>query len=233
MAQGIIAGGTCYENQSLTDITEDIQYWMDYSKELSDEINSVVDELKQSAFCSKIPFEYKSVMYGISRICKANAEDLGRILKFIEAHMLLHDHVDLLFKVGKRAIENSEDNRKAYRSHDECWHDYDDPDFRKVESIYVKFGDYCATLWDATNAATRLRDYVDVPKGVTTMKIEDNSIHIGDNTKIKKSNFHSNNTTNKVVNTKETTEEKIKWQIIVPIIVGVIIAAIAFALGIN
>ena len=41
--------------------------------------------------------------------------------------------------------------------------------FKMVEDIYAMFGDYCATLWDVTNAASRLKDYIDIPKDNKTL----------------------------------------------------------------
>lgn len=230
MSQGIIAGATSYENQSLSDIIKDIKAWISYSEELCEEINCRIKELKCSEFYPKIPYNYWAVIVSIPKICKTNIEDLTQVLSAIDTHTLSEKKVELFYKVGKNSIKNSEENRKCYRCNDERWHDYDNADFRKVETIYADFGDYCATLWDVTNAASRLKDYIDIPKEITSMKIEDNSINIGDGNIISDSNFHSKTVTK---SNAEGTSSKVFWQIIIPIIVGVIVIAICAAIGLE
>lgn len=234
MAQCFMAGMTSYENQSLTDIVEDISYWITYSEKTKSNINSMLLALKETKFYVRIPYDYRAMLHEMPQICQTNIDDMTRTLDAIQAHALTQGKVDLFWKVGKRAVENGDDNKKYYKSRDDgYWHDYGNPEFKIVEDIYAMFGDYCATLWDVTNAASRLKDYIDVPKEVTTMKFEDNSINIGDGNKIKNNNFRSNNTTISGVETKGTLGSKIRWNIIIPIVVGVIVAAIAFYLGIN
>lgn len=234
MAQCFMAGMTSYENQSLSDISEGITHWITYSEETKNDIHELLSKLKDTAFYSHIPYDYKAMIHEMPRICQTNIDDFKRTLEAIQAHTLTQGNVDLFWKIGTRAIENGNDNKKYYKSRDDgYWHDYGNPEFKMVEDIYAMFGDYCATLWDVTNAASRLKDYIDIPKEVTAMKYENNSINIGDRNKIKKSNFHSKNKIVNSTNTGETVGSKIKWQIVVPIVVGVIIAAIVFYLGIN
>lgn len=234
MAQGFMAGMTSYENQSLADIVEDIMHWIAYSEKTKDSISSMLSDLKATKFYIKIPYDYRAMIHEMPQICQTNIDDMKRTLNAIQAHTLTLGNVDLFWKVGKRAIQNGNDNKKYYKSRDDgYWHDYGNPEFTIVEDIYAMFSNYCATLLDVTNAASRLKDYIDVPKEVTAMKYEDNSINIGDGNKLKNNNFRSNNTTINGVEAKDTIGSKIRWNFIIPIVVGVIIAAIAFYLGIN
>lgn len=72
-----------------------------------------------------------------------------------------------------------------------------------------------------------------------TVKIEDNSVHIGSNNQISNSVIGSKNTTEieqeTVIpeNKEESLASKSFWQIIVPIVVGVIVVAICVAIGLN
>ena len=240
MAQSFMAGMTSYENQSLTDIIEDITRWISYSEKTKDKILDLLSKLKNTKFYSQIPYDYKAMIHEMPQICQTNIDDMRRTLEAIQSHALTQGMVDLFWKVGKRAIENGNDNKKYYKSRDDgYWHDYDNAEFRMVEDIYAMFGDYCATLWDATNAASRLKDYIDVPKEVTTMKIENNSVHIGNNNQISNSVIGSQNTAEIEQETvvPESKEESIAsksfWQILVPIVVGVIVVAISVALGLS
>lgn len=230
MAQSFIAGGTSYENQSLTDIIKDITSWIEYSEEVKAEVVRLLAELKNTKFYKNISYEYRAMILEMPQICQTNIDDLKRTLESINSHTLTQGKVELFRKVGVRAFQNSDDNKKYFKLRDDgYWHDYGNPEFAMVETIYAMFGDYCATLWDISNAASRLKDYIDIPKEITSMKIEDNSINIGDGNKIKKSNFHSKNKTKST----EGTSSKIFWNIIIPIIVGVAVIAIGVALGLN
>ena len=240
MAQSFMAGMTSYENQSLTDIVEDIMRWIAYSEKTKDKIIDLLSKLKNTRFYSQIPYDYKAMIHEIPQICQTNIDDMRRTLEVIQSHALTQGAVDLFWKVGKRAIENGNDNKKYYKSRDDgYWHDYDNIEFRMVEDIYAMFGDYCATLWDVTNAASRLKDYIDVPKEVTTMKIENNSVHIGNNNQISNSVIGSQNTAEIEQETvvpeqkEESLASKSFWQILVPIVVGVIVVAICVALGLS
>lgn len=65
----------------------------------------------------------------------------------------------LLKKIGKNSIELKNEYSKAYH-YDESWHEYGNTDFEKVKRIYEEGADLFVTLWDAANAATRLKDYI-------------------------------------------------------------------------
>lgn len=234
MAQCIIAGMTDYENQSLNDIIEDIECWIEYSENTQNSIIELLSKLKDTKFYHHIPYDYKAMIHEMPRICQTNADDLKRTLEVIQSHTLTKDNVELFWKVGSRANKNGEDNKRYYKlSDDGYWHDYGNPEFKIVEDIYAMFGNYCATLLDVTNAASRLKDYIDIPRTVTTMNYENNSINIGNGNNLKKNNFHIKNKTIDSADTRETATSKILWEIIIPVFVGVIIVLICYCLGIN
>lgn len=235
MAQSFLAGMTSYENQSLNNIAEDIAIWIKYSEDSKTEIIKKLSELKKTEFYKKIPYDYLTMIHEMPMICQTNIDDLHQTLQAIQINTITSQNVDLFRKVGVRAIKNGEDNKKCFKlREDGYWHDYGNPEFHMVEDIYATFGDYCATLWDITNAASRLKDYVNIPEEITTMKYENNSINIGSNNKIKKNNFHSKN---KEINSQTTNNErkssKVFWQILIPIAVGVIVVAICVLLGLQ
>ena len=235
MAQGIIAGMTSYENQSLQNIIEDIINWIQYSDDIKTEVTKKLSELKNFDFYHKIAYDYKVMINEIPTICQTNTDDLRRTLQAIQNNAVTSKIVELFRKVGLRAFENGDDNKRCFKSRENgYWHDYGNAEFRVVEDIYAMFGDYCSSLWDIVNAASRLKDYINISDEITTMKYENNSINIGNNNKIKKSNFHSKHTE---VNDQKTASEgissKVLWNIIVPIAVGVIVVALCVLLKLQ
>lgn len=234
MPQGFIAGGTSYENQSLSDILTDIQNWINISNETLDFFVKTTDEVKNSDFFKKVPYEYKAMIYEVPQICKTNIEDFTKVFEAINKNELSKDKVELFRKIGVRAFASNEDNKKYFKSRDDgYWHDYDNADFRKIEKLYQEYGDYTATLWDVTNAASRLLDYVDVVKDVINMKYEDKSINIGDGNTIVDSAIGTNNKNNhnRASKNKESLFSKIIWKLVIPIIVGIAIVIILAWLG--
>ena len=63
MAQCFMTGMTSYENQSLADISEDITHWITYSEETKNDINELLSKLKDTAFYSLIPYDYKAMIH--------------------------------------------------------------------------------------------------------------------------------------------------------------------------
>ena len=108
-----------------------------------------------------------------------------------------------------------------------------------VKDIYAIFGNYCATLWDVINAASRLQDYIDIGNEVTTMHYENNSINIGNNNQITSSVIGTENSAKieqknpALKKQKESFASKGFWKILVPIFVIVVGAAICSWLGLK
>jgi len=77
------------------------------------------------------------------------------------------------------------------------------------------------------------------PKETIVMKVEDNSVHIGNNNSISNSVVGSKNTTeteqkNELPeNKKESFLSKTFWQFVVPIVAGIIVVALAVWLGLQ
>ena len=65
MARGMIAGMTSYENQSLSDISEDIKYWIEYSDDVKKSVEEKLTKIQSSPFYNKISHNYKSMMHEI------------------------------------------------------------------------------------------------------------------------------------------------------------------------
>lgn len=212
MAQGLFAGGTSYENQSLTDILLDLEYWVKYSENVKNDVQQLFEKAKSTPFYKSIPYDYLAIIHEILRICQTNVEDIRIVIAAIDSHALTKAKVELLRKISARARQSSEDNRRCFKNQENgYWHDYGNPDFDRIESIYRMFGDYCATLLDASNAAHRLNDYVDIPEEVTTMKIENNNVNIGNKNNLKKSSFFNKTTTNGENNPKESFGSRFFW----------------------
>lgn len=103
MAQGLIAGMTSYENQSLQNIVDDIINWIEYSEDVKKAITNKYSELKNSEFYKKIPYDYKAMINEMPMICQTNIDDLRRTLQLIQNNAITCQSVEL-FKIGRAHV---------------------------------------------------------------------------------------------------------------------------------
>lgn len=246
MSQGLFAGGTSYEHQSLNDIEEDIDRWIEYSTEEKASYEKLLSQLKKTDFYNKkVPFDYLCVITRAQKNFATNIEDLKLVRIAILDNKISRETVSLFNKIGERAFKNQQENKEVFDLRgDGYWHDYDDPDFKKVEVLYIKYAEYCSTLFDVCSAARRLEDYINSDIATSNIIIDassnsvsvdnsisvDSSIKIGDRNRIRNSIIGKNDGSGQV---KETAFSKIIWRIIVPILIGIAIAAISLGLGLK
>ena len=221
MTQGFIAGCTNYQEQTLEDIREDIEWWIKYSKQTQIDFLETIDSLKAANYWREcVPLDFRIFCESIPNVCGTIINDLKIVLKDIDENQISSGTIKLMNNVCKIALTNEKRSWETYKN-DSQWKHYGDQKFRKAETLYADGRDFFVTLIDVGNAAARMEDYMKPDKSI------DNSIHIGDGNKIKKSIIGHNNGNEK----KEGTISKIIWKFVVPIIVGVAITAICVWLG--
>lgn len=89
-------------------------------------------------------------------------DDLNLVISAIDQNNISAREINLLRKIGQNSINyNVNDYPKSFKGHDNySWHDYGNPDFHNIEDMYAHGRDFFVTLQDATNAASRLEDYM-------------------------------------------------------------------------
>lgn len=173
MAQGLIGGATSYEEQSLKDILEDIRRLVEYTEEISLEIQNGIVKLKESNFWNKVYFNFQMTLLSSLTCQEAYLHDFSIIVKAIQEDKITEREVRLLRNIGKKAIEFNHEYGKTFKE-EYRWRDYGNPDFKVAEDLYAHGRDYFVTLQDATNAAARLNDYVSTPPSITNNNITQN-----------------------------------------------------------
>lgn len=182
MSQGLFAGGTDYQNQSLDDIRKDIEKWVNYSQSIENFFEEHIQSLKKIGYwIENVPFNFRVWCEKVIQICRTITSDFNLILIDIKDGCISLKTINLMNNIGKMSHENYNDFRKAYKE-DSIWKDYGNNLFKEVEELYAKASDFFATLWDVNNASYRLKDYMsDITQQV--------NINIGDNNIIKASNI--------------------------------------------
>lgn len=175
MAQGIFGGATSYEEQSLQDILQDINAWVDYTVNKKQYILEQQKLLQQSGFWDKIAFNFQATIITTISYFDTVIFDLNIVKAAIENSCIKEKEIKLLKNIGKKAREYNREYGETYKEDLRFWCDYGNPDFIVAEQVYGRGRDYFVTMQDAGNAAARLEDYME--KG----PIINNTLHINGN----------------------------------------------------
>ena len=183
MAQSIFGGFTDYTGQSLEDILQDIENWIDYTVEMKLKMNGWIEQSKSSGYWDKIGFDFKQlVLYTVSYY-NTILSDLKIVKRDGVNDALIDRDLSLLRSIGKKSAElNAEYGLTWHRSDGERWMDYGNPDFAVVEKMYQKGRDYFVTMQDAYNTTFRLEDYMQNGNGNNVTfkeKVSNSQIQIG------------------------------------------------------
>lgn len=236
MAQGLIAGTTNYNEQSIMDIKRDIKSWMSYCIKTKNFFEKTIAELKeQNYWDGKVAFDFQMFCCSIPQICDTFYSDFGIILDAINADRITTREINLMKNIYRISVENEKYSWKSFKGKDrECrWHDYGNPLFEKSETMYSKGRDFFVTLRDVSNAVTRMEDYMKEENTIIDNSVHnDNSITIGNGNEIKSSVIGNKNTLEKLPE-KSSFWSKFWLPLLVAIIGGVTVAVICFLLNIN
>ncbi|MDW3916017.1 hypothetical protein QI334_13320 [Staphylococcus saprophyticus] len=163
MTQGLIAGMTPYEDQSLKDIQIDINKWQAYTNMNKTFFEETLETLDKRDYLKVIDYDVLSIFRNTIQITETFLEDFNKINQDISNGHITQIDVKLLKNIGDVSYKNNVKYAKTYKAND-YWHDYNDMNpnssFRLAESLYQKGRDFFATLEDAANASPRLEHYI-------------------------------------------------------------------------
>lgn len=160
MAQGIFGGATSYEEQSLQDILQDINAWVDYTVNKKQYILEQQKLLQQSGFWDKIAFNFQATIITTISYFDTVIFDLNIVKAAIENSCIKEKEIKLLKNIGKKAREYNREYGETYKEDLRFWCDYGNPDFIVAEQVYGRGRDYFVTMQDAGNAAAKTIEMV-------------------------------------------------------------------------
>lgn len=217
-------GATDYSDQSLSEMREDIVFWKNFSNEVHSKFDQALSSFSKNTNKSweKAPMNFKIWCNKIVKITKTFIEDLGYVLDCIDNNTINQRCISLLKNIGESTERYLQAFKESFDSEYQ-WKDYGEADYRIVEDLYCEGGDYFGTLWDSSNLASRLEDFMENKTEVNV----DNSIHIGDNNDLRKAKIGSSSKTKNesFANTdskKESFFKKWWWCFVVPLAVAII-----------
>lgn len=190
MAQGLFAGATNYNKQSILDIKDDIESWIAYSSQIRDFFETTIEGLKnQEYWDNKVPYNFQTFCTGVPKICETFCSDFKMIIDSIKNDRITRREINLMKKIYNVSKENEEYSWKSFNDpNDGHWHEYGNPLFKKVERMYNDGRDFFVTLIDISNAASRMEDYMTDEKIVIDNSVHNNNcISIGNDNKINNS----------------------------------------------
>lgn len=159
MVQSMFGGETSYKIQSLKDIQDDIDRWIQYTTETKAFVIRQKSIVEESGFWDNIEYNFLAIVYKTICYFETILYDLDLVKKSIEQNCITEKEVNLLNKIGIEAMRFNRDYGRTYKENT-SWHDCGNPDFIKIEKIYKEGRDFFITMQDAANAAKRLKDYM-------------------------------------------------------------------------
>lgn len=244
MSQSLFAGMTNYDEQSISDIRDDIIRWRKYSQDIKQYFEETISELKKTGYWNKVPFDFACFCESIPMICDTFYRDFNIILSAIDSDSISKRELSLMKNIYSCSYENERLSWKTFKNRDDGpWKKYGNPEFTKVKNLYEKSRDFFVTLKDVGNATARMEDYVK-PHNNIVNNIEDKSIHIGNSNTIESSQIGNIGDSNTIENSqirnnvtekahKESFFQKYTGEIIAGIIITVVGAVICTWLGLN
>lgn len=130
-----------------------------------------LEKAKKSGYWIKVDQGFQVILISSIRYYETIISDLIQIKGTIEEDRITEREVQLLRRIGDKAVEYNADYGLLYHG-DHLWQDYEDPDFKVVDDMYGEGRAFFVSLQDANNASYRLEDYM------RTEKTSDNSTHV-------------------------------------------------------
>jgi len=203
MSRSFIAGMTDYSHQSITDLKEDLTYWMIACKEKFTWINTEISKIE--SYWTNVPLDFVNEIEYSRKFFQTVSDEIEDILPQLDTEVL-SNHITRLNSLAKTADkENRSIGQVWHEDSMECWKDYKDPDFRIVERIYGHTRDLVTSLRDLSNIASRLNDYVGKMKGNNTADLS--STNFGNNAVISIGNNNVVNVNNSITITPKNFME--------------------------
>lgn len=158
MSRSIIGGGTDYSHQTLKDIQKDFKNWEIALKLTIASIENTTKVLKKKGYWDNVPFDFKNeVAYSMIYFATC-LEEITKIDTDIQTEVR-NDHISRIKSLGITASKLNNDFGIS-------WHreygakDYENEDFRLVETIYQEGRNMAVDLLDLSNVAIRLKDFI-------------------------------------------------------------------------
>lgn len=152
---------TDYSHQSFDDLITDLNSEIEAIDYYVGLVQKNLDEVEESGFWStNVPNNFKSTIGYALRHYNTAKSEFKDIIDDIQFEVQEH-HCKRLEKIANTASEiNIRVGKVWHQEYDPKYMDYDNIDFRKVETIYVFTRDVAANLLDVSNIAERLKDFV-------------------------------------------------------------------------
>lgn len=157
MARGAFIGGTDYSSQSLKDMVEDIENWIQSLEESREIFTSNINELEKKGYWNSVDYDFKASCYDLIRYFGNGIVDLRTVLDGINSD-IKEFHIRLLENLGSTAHEQHTYHRRVWREYHNK--EYGEPMFNIVERLYAEGSDMAGDLFDINNLAARLKHFV-------------------------------------------------------------------------
>lgn len=160
MSQSIIGGATDYSEQTIINIQQDINKWINSAQNIQKILVDGKKKSEENGFWARINDDFQMTITSSIEFYRTVVFDLQQVDNAITCNHVTTREVKLLENIGYKSIEYNNEYPKTYKEDKRLWHDYGNPDFQVVENMYARGRDGFVSLQDALNAASRLGDYM-------------------------------------------------------------------------
>lgn len=185
MVRDILVGGTDFSTQSINEIKFELNNWINETEKTMEKIIKVrknLNEQHDNYYNNHTSFNFKERVKESLVFYESVIETSNEILTGLDG-VVKDYHVKIAQNISDNAHKLYKSYRRAWKE-DRFMHRYDDSLFKEVESIYKEGSDMLGDLWDFSNLASRLKDYVGRGETTTTQvnkNFTDNSSSININ----------------------------------------------------
>jgi vacuolar-type H+-ATPase subunit E/Vma4 len=205
MVRAAIVGMTDYSHQSLSDMQEDLHSWIIALNETNTTNDAIVNELVLIRSWSQCDYDFRSI-YGYSRkFFDTATTNLKDVIDGIASEIQEY-HIRELFNLAATAHEIYDNAKKVWSEYRDK--DYNDPVFKKVESIHYEICNMTGDMFDLNNLAHRLKDFVGRKASGMSENSRVNNIFHAPVTGFQQNLDHSTGTQN--IATQTTDQEELK-----------------------
>jgi hypothetical protein len=158
MTRSMLAGITDYRHQTLKDILSDLQKWVNELEQVTSIMNENIEKLEGVGYWDEVSDDFKSTIYYSLKFYKTSVEEIkSMLLEF--GKEVRKDHIVRIKRLSEVAAELDRDFGKAWYQH-YGKKEYGKGEFKLVEKLYQEGRGMAIDMWDLSNLAERLEDFV-------------------------------------------------------------------------
>lgn len=157
MTRALMVGMTDYSHQSIGDMLVDIDGWISSLNEVIGSLDKTIQTVEEIGYWSGVDFDFKAICGYSRKFFETSIEGLTEVKQGMNTEIAQY-HVNVLKRMYSTAREVHQNLRNIWSEYENK--EYGNPMFRKVEFIDQEIGNMTGDMFDLSNLAGRLEDFI-------------------------------------------------------------------------